>query len=81
MIFYGIATAAYVSFLQLARGWPQLLVQWSAVEQAQRCYGRPRFLRLKIRCVTAALLSGAAGITPRHLVLVSQVLSFRDAAI
>jgi hypothetical protein len=71
MTFYGIAAATYVFFLWLARGWPQLLEQWSSLEQAQCCYGTPRYLRCKIRCVTAALLFGAAGIMPNHLVLVS----------
>jgi hypothetical protein len=76
MTFYGIAAATYVFFLRLARCWPQLLVQWSSFEQEQRCYGAPHYLRCKIRCVTAALLFGAAGITSNHLLLVSQVVSF-----
>jgi len=80
MTFYGIAAATYVFFLRLASGWPQLLLQWSSLEQAQRCYGTPHYLRCKIRCVTAALLSGAAGIMPIHLVLASQVVSFHDSA-
>jgi hypothetical protein len=80
MIFYGIAAATYVLFLRLARGWPQLLVQWSCLEEAQRCYGTPRYLRCKIRGVTAALLFGAAGIMPKHLDLVLQVVSFHDLA-
>ena len=80
MIFYGVAAATYVFFLRLARDWPQLLVQWSSLEQTQRRYGTPRYLRCKIRCVTAALLCGAAGIRPNHLVLVSNVVSFHDSA-
>jgi hypothetical protein len=61
MIFYGIGTAAYAMFLQMARRWPRLVVQWSLVEQAQSCYGTPQRLRLKIRCITAVILFGAAG--------------------
>ena len=80
MIFYGIAAATYVFFLRLARGWPQLLVQWSSLEQTHRRYGTARHLRCKIRCVTVALLFGAAGIMPNHLVFVSQVVSFHDSA-
>jgi hypothetical protein len=80
MTFYGIAAATYVFFLRLARGWPQLLVQWSSMEHAQRCYGTPRHLLCKIRFVTTALLFGAAGIMSNHLVLVSQVVSFHDSA-
>ncbi|XP_021936078.1 gustatory receptor for sugar taste 64f-like isoform X3 [Zootermopsis nevadensis] len=60
MIFYGIATATYGAFLHLAGRWPRLVVQWSAVEHAQSCYGSSKSLRLKIRCITALLLAGAA---------------------
>jgi hypothetical protein len=80
MTFYGIAAATYVFFLRLARCWPRLMVQWSSLEEEQRCYGIPHYLRCKIRCVTAALLFGAAGTTSNHLVLVSQVVSFHDSA-
>jgi hypothetical protein len=80
MIFYGIAAATYFLFLRLARDWPQLLVQWSALEQTQCCYGTPRYLRCKIRGVTAALLFGAAGIMHNHLDLVLQVVSVHDSA-
>jgi hypothetical protein len=79
-MFYGVAAATYVLFLRLARGWPQLLLQWSALEQTQRCYGTPRYLRCKIRGVTAALLFGAAGIMINRLDLVLQVVSFHDSA-
>ncbi|XP_023708030.1 gustatory receptor for sugar taste 64f [Cryptotermes secundus] len=60
MIFYGIGTATYAMFLEIARRWPRLMVQWSTVEQKQSCYGPSRRLRLKIRCITAMILSGAA---------------------
>jgi hypothetical protein len=63
MIFYGIGTATYAMFLQMARRWPQLMMQWSIVEQTQGCYGTSQRLRLKIRCITALILSGAAGIS------------------
>ena len=79
MTFYGIAGTTLILFLRLARGWPQLMVQWSTLEEAQRRYGTPRYLRIKIRCVTAALFFGASGIISNHLVLVSQVVSFHES--
>jgi hypothetical protein len=62
VIFFGTVTITYILFLQLARHWPNLMVEWENLELSQKRYGHPRRLHVKINIVTTAVLIGALGI-------------------
>ncbi|PNF40292.1 hypothetical protein B7P43_G05776 [Cryptotermes secundus] len=59
VVFFGTVTVTYMLFLQLARQWPNLAVEWENLEISQKHYGYPRRLRLKIMIVTTVVLTGA----------------------
>jgi hypothetical protein len=60
-MFYGTGLACSVLFLKLATKWPQLAVLWQQTEHSQIRYGYPTNLRLKIRAMTAVILTLALG--------------------
>jgi gustatory receptor len=62
VVFFGTVTVTYMLFLQLARQWPNLAVEWENLEISQKHYGYPRRLQLKIMTVTTIVLTGALGI-------------------
>ncbi|KAJ9573599.1 hypothetical protein L9F63_009015, partial [Diploptera punctata] len=59
IVFFGCVTAMYMLFLQLARKWPNLVIQWENLELSQRRYGYPKFLNRKVKLITAIILVGA----------------------
>jgi gustatory receptor len=61
VVFFGTVTVTYMLFLQLARQWPNLAVEWENLEISQKNYGYPRRLHLKIMIVTTTVLTGALG--------------------
>jgi gustatory receptor len=63
VVFFGTVTVTYMLFLQLARQWPNLMVEWENLELSQKHYGYPRRLHFKIKIITTAVLTGALGKT------------------
>lgn len=62
VVFFGTVTVTHMLFLQLARQWPNLAVEWENLEISQKHYGYPRRLHLKIMIVTTVVLTGGLGI-------------------
>lgn len=59
VVFFGTVTVTYMLFLQLARQWPNLAVEWENLEISQKHYGYPKRLHLKIMVITTIVLTGA----------------------
>ena len=60
-MFFGSVTAMYLLFLQLARRWPNLAIEWEDLELSQRHYRYPKCLNRKVKFVTTLILIGALG--------------------